>query len=750
MTSDSTLLHRPTEALILPTKRRFFPFKIPNFHTQLRNYISTADADRIYVVVERIVYAIHVSAQKRESVAVIPFEPRCLAAGYGWIAVGGPENGECAFIRIGDHESRGHGNAPSFQTEVDSALQLDLDPPSLMASPTDFNSESMSTRYRSSRSSPEVELHKFGGSIVNSVALHRFYGGSEDLADEDVAVLSNNDRTVTIYSLTRAKVLKILHHPTCMNYATISPDSKLLTAVGDENHAYFYEITRDLESTSTIESGERLTGWDWDLINRLELQIGLRADDACCFTVAFSPSSRLCAIGSQSGIITVIDVPSVYKDSSDCEDDTPILCQFPASRPCAEGGAVRCMTFSPEPWDLLVWLEGHGRAGVADVRQQFMRRQILHLDSDDPKLEEVYTEFSSENLERQAQDDELLEATTRARHDNQDSPMGRDGEETEGSSLRESLIQDLTERERLIMEFLNTARWTSRLEEGLTERPERPDRSSLHAEPGTRPRSHVSTGGATRTRRPTSPQHPYDSSDVARDNHLSRTASHPRRQSSVILSQGSRSSEAASSHPDRQPSITLSYSTSPSELPSITSEIISRADADPNAGNSDVSSPTESTEPTGPLNPSVDTHGLIHVSPPSRSMIPRRFERPQHGAERRLTTYEIRANVAAERLRRQRQIANEVHNRSFEREQRHRQQLLGFEQTHSPRWIRNIINDLPERTSIHGPGAEEPDSTAGVGWGADGRTLYIATLEGIFEFQLNTHDRKTFPIFRCR
>lgn len=27
---------------------------------------------------------------------------------------------------------------------------------------------------------------------------------------------------------------------------------------------------------------------------------------------------------------------------------------------------------------------------------------------------------------------------------------------------------------------------------------------------------------------------------------------------------------------------------------------------------------------------------------------------------------------------------------------------------------------------------------------------YIATLEGIFEFQLNIHDRKTFPVFSCR
>ncbi|KAJ5502373.1 hypothetical protein N7463_005247 [Penicillium fimorum] len=748
MTSDSNL-HRPTEALILPTKRRFFPFKIPNFHTQLRNYISTADPDRIYVVVERIVYSIHISAQKRESVAVIPFEPRCLVAGYGWIIVGGPENGECAFIHIGDCGMQVHDDAP-FQADVDSALPLDIDPPSIMTSPGDFNGESASTRYRSSRLSPEVELHRFGGSIVNSVAIHRFYGGSEELADEDIVVLSNNDRTVTVYSLTRAKVLKVLHHPICMNYATVSPDSKLLTAVGDENHAYFYEITRDLESSGTTESGQKLTGWEWELINRLEMNIGLRADDACCFTVAFSPSSRLCAIGSQSGIITVIDVESI-RNFGDSDDDSAILCQFPTSRSCAEGGAVRCMIFSPEPWDLLVWLEGHGRAGVADVRQHFLRRQILHLDSGDPQLQEVYTDLSTENFERQPLGDDLLETTPRARLDNEDFPTERNGEQTERSSLRESLIQDLTERERLIMEFLNTARWTSRLEEGLTERPERPARASLQPQPVARPQNQGSTDGATRTHRPTSPPSRYDSSDISRDGHLGRTLSNPRRQSSVVVSQESQPSEATTSHHDRQSDITLSYSTSHSQLTPHRSEIISRAGADPEATNNETSI---SNEPTGPSNPSLDIHGLNHRSQQSNS-IPRRVERPQTGAERRydtsrLTTYEIRANVAAERLRHQRQIANEVHNRSFEREQRQRQQLLGFEQTHSPRWIRNIINDLPNRNSMHGPGAEEPDSTAGVGWGADGRTLYIATLEGIFEFPLNIHDRKTFPIFSCR
>ncbi|CAG8371522.1 unnamed protein product [Penicillium salamii] len=750
MTSDSTIdassrSRSPTCPLIPLIYRAQPNLGLLYFsHVQLRNYISTADPDRIYVVVERIVYAIHISAQTRASIALIPFEPRCLAAGHGWIAVGGSDNGECAFIRIGDRGMQAHGEAPSFQTDVDSALPLDLDPPSRVTSP-DSNGDFVPTRYRTGRLLPEVELHRFGGSIVNSVTIHRFYGGGEGLADEDVVVLSNNDRTVTVYSMTRAKVIKTLHHSTCMNYATISPDAKLLTAVGDENHAYFYEITRDLESVGTTESGDKLPGWEWELTNCLEMDIGLRAEDACCFAIAFSPSSRLCAIGSQSGVITVINVASVYQSSGE-ERVSPILCQFPASRSNAEGGAVRCMTFSPEPWDLLVWLEGHGRAGIADVRQHFLRRQIIQLDSHDSQMEKVYTDFATDGLERQRPEDRSSERAPHARSD-EDPLARRNGEDTERSSLRESLIHDLSERERLIMEFLNTARWTTMPEEGTTERPGHPLRANVHTESGTRPRNHGSTDGATRTHRPTSPLHHYDLSDVSRDSHSGRAVSNPRRRSSVILSQGNLSG-ATSSHHDHPSSITLSYSTSPSEDLSLTSEIIARANAGIDAINND------NRHATDPNNTSLGINGANRRSQRAAELS-RRVERLSAGAERgydasRLETYEIRANVAAERLRRQRQIANEVHNRSFESEQRQRQQLLGFEQTHSPRWIRNIINDLPDRSSLHNTGAEEPDSTAGIGWGADGRTLYIATLEGIFEFQLNIHDRKTFPVFSCR
>ncbi|KAJ5112408.1 hypothetical protein N7532_000453 [Penicillium argentinense] len=776
MTSDS-IPHRPTESLILPSKRRFFPFKIPNFHTQLRHYISTADPDRIYVVVERIVYAIHIAAQKRESIAVIPFEPRCLAAGFGWIAVGGPENGECAFLKLGDRGLQAREGLPSQSpVDVDSALPVDLEPPSRVLTPESSIGGPSSTRHSTRRLWPEFERHKFGGSIVNSVTIHRFPGSEDDPAPEDAMVISNNDRTVTVYSLTHAKVVKVLHHPFCMNYAVISPDHSLLAAVGDENRAYFYYITRERDSSaSTDKETEGIMEWDWELMRCIEMNIGARVDDACCFTIAFSPSSHLCAIGSQSGIVTVLDTDLICKEKHFVETESPIICQFPASRPCAEGGAVRCMTFAPEPWDLLVWLEGHGRAGVADVRQGFLRRQTLYLDSNEPTLEEVHTEPLLDNPEIVLSDDEGLEIASRLGLDTDETANERGGDENGRSSLRESLIQDLGDRERLILDFLNAARWTSRTEGTLSERPERPPRTGLHPQLAAHTRHHGSTDVATRTSGPTSPRNPYEPADSAPEGHSERNGAdrpyHPRRQSSIILSQGARTPDAGSSNQDR-PSNSLRWtSSSRAELASIQADVLNRLSADPDFFNNEFEARGLPPRPSDAPGPSLEfeyTPETPRRRPQRASSIPRRPERLSHieflAQQRPLgrfdpsrpSTYEVRANVATERHRRQRRMANAPHDRtsdrdhlrSAEREHLHRQ-IAGLEQGNSA-WIRNIISELPERSLIHGPGAEEPDATAGVGWAADGRTLYIATLEGIFEFHLNTHDRKTFPIFSCR
>ncbi|KAJ9302295.1 hypothetical protein DTO271G3_1161 [Paecilomyces variotii] len=742
MTFDSALLYRSTESLILPSKRRFFPFKIPNFHQQLRHYISTSDPDRIYVVVDRVVYAIHISSQKREGLAVIPFEPKCLAAGCGWIAVGGSDNGECAFIKLDSNHGRAAGpRSNSQRSDVDSALPIDLEQRasrlgSRVLSPWSGNGEGETGRTSSRLQLPEVQLHKFGGSIVNSVTIHRLPGG-EGLADEDVVVVSNNDRTVTIYSLTRSKTLEVIHHPACMNYATISPDCKVLAAVGDENHAYFYEISRDMENP-VIFSDNVLTEWNWTLLRCLELQISTRFDDGCCFTIAFSPSSHLCAVGSQSGIISIFDVRAIRESKDEKQDVDPTLCLFRSSRSYFDGGAVRCMTFSPAPWDLLVWVEDQGRAGVADVRQAFSRRQILTLDANEPGLQHVQTENISpatasgelssdpdssdvprpgdemDNMQRAMLD--LIEGSSGERH-----TTGSDRQ-----TLRENLIEDLTERERQIIEFLNTARWSSRLEENLGERPLR---MTLHPRSRSRPGGHGSTDVANRS---TSPLRYSDTiQDLFRESYLGRSdhSLQPRRQASVVLSQGNaaqvaHSSEATTSSAEVQPTITLSWTASPSE--------IQASPVDAARGSQPMSltagSAARTTNTRGDSQAHTTSRSGLSTDSRERSQrsssIPRRSERLDTSMENRfepsrLLTAELRANVAAERLRRQRQVPGESSSRAGHWDQRYRQQFMGFDNSRSPRWIRHILNDLPDRNLSN----QDPGGTAGVGWGADGKTL---------------------------
>lgn len=159
-------------------------------HQQLRHYISTTDRDRIYVIADRVVYSIHISSRKRETIAVISFEPKCLAAGYGWIGIGGTNNGECAFVKLSDRNVRVSRDPPTVQpADVDSALPIDLEA-SQRASPRESTgSEQPSNLGFGASQLPEVQLHKFGGSIVNSVTIHRLPGDEKGFTDEDVAVL---------------------------------------------------------------------------------------------------------------------------------------------------------------------------------------------------------------------------------------------------------------------------------------------------------------------------------------------------------------------------------------------------------------------------------------------------------------------------------------------------------------------------------------------------------------------------------
>lgn len=520
--------------------------------------------------------------------------------------------------------------------------------------------------------------------------------------------------------MTRSKVLKKLGHPACMNYAIISPDSSLLAAVGDESSAYFYSLTRDLSTVVSTETGEKLSGWTLDRILCIEMELGPKIEDKCCFTIAFSQSNRLCAIGSQSGVITVFDVRSIQEPAVTPSNKSPIVCYFNSSRSCFHGGAVRCMSFSPEPWDLLVWLEDKGHAGIADVRQDFMRRQILEFDANESNdVEEVDTEpiidESTESMfavDRQPSPELYHDLDSRALLDSVEGNLddqGGDGSDT--SPLRESLIQDLTSRERTIVQFLNTARWSSGGEDDPTDRAAR-DNANAHPPFGSRTRRQGLTSGADRAPRPTSPRpviHPPS-------NHETRD----------------RNGNAVSPTPDPQPSITLSWTTSPDELRSATLDTpahpveSSSSDQSGSSNESGNGSRLRRTvaRPTANFDYSSTTPSSI-PRPRNHQRSRSVHRRPERQDDDDPTS--LRTNlVAFERLRRQRQLINEADtmSRNSMRGQRYTQQPpLGIDHGRSSR-IRSVIHDHPpEHTFGYGRRDSDPNCSAGLGFGADGRSL---------------------------
>ncbi|EXJ57820.1 uncharacterized protein A1O5_12378 [Cladophialophora psammophila CBS 110553] len=340
---NSELWLNPAKSLA--THSKFYPAKITVAHHQLRHFISSSEKDLIYYVSCKDVFVLDLATQQNSLVATIPFESRCLAADLGWVCVGGEQNGDCAFIKVEKDE---HDRPTCFGHE----MNVDL----------------------------------LGGEIVNSMSIHTVLNEGKT-SDEPVVLISNNDKTVKIYSLAQRQVLTTLLHPVPMNFASMSPDSKILAAVGDSDHVYFYRRHLDEDHDIIDGSSGTYAKYHWQMFANPVVPTGDPVYDDHSFAVTFSPSGYLCAASSQGGSISIFDMQHLL--SSNEPGESSIICTFRSSRQ-ALYGCVRSMSFSPAPWDLLVWAEDHGRIGIADVRRSCVRRQILDLDRQ--KTEEVKLE----------------------------------------------------------------------------------------------------------------------------------------------------------------------------------------------------------------------------------------------------------------------------------------------------------------------------------------------------------------------
>lgn len=339
---------RATDNLV-QERASFFPLKIPVPHHQLRHFISTSEENRIYYAHKHDIYTLSLGPKQRCLLATVPFEARCLAADHGWICVGGEEKGDCAFLKI-----RRNGQAEALQDAF-----------TVYGHPKCFGHD--------------LVIKQLGGEIVNAMKIHKVPSLDSGGLEETMVLICNNDKTVKVYSLDQHKVLVTLDHPVAMNYACLSPDSNLLIAVGDANEVYFYKRQAAKVKSSSADRSSKYSEYRWVLIGTPSVPFGESIGEDFSFSVTFSPNGRLCAISSQGGYISIFNIAALHSLSEAEAIQDSLICSFKSFRPPLFG-CVRSMCFSPEPWGLFAWAEDHGRAGIADVRQGFVRRQSLKLD----------------------------------------------------------------------------------------------------------------------------------------------------------------------------------------------------------------------------------------------------------------------------------------------------------------------------------------------------------------------------------
>ncbi len=146
-------------------------------HPQLRHFISTVDQDWIYFASSNDIYALHLPSQRKSLLVTLPFLPRCLVAGLGWICLGGEQNGDSAFIRLNKEKSE------------TGSREHPVSPPESPRRTTRKILPGLEQNGPGSSSYPELVLQELGGKIVNSITLHELSQHGRSTWGEAVALL---------------------------------------------------------------------------------------------------------------------------------------------------------------------------------------------------------------------------------------------------------------------------------------------------------------------------------------------------------------------------------------------------------------------------------------------------------------------------------------------------------------------------------------------------------------------------------
>lgn len=212
-----------------------------------------------------------------ETIKRLPFSPRCLVAENGWICCGG-EFGDFTAIQLQD--------GPSFNPYNVSIGFGDLDetdsPP-----PEDLIFLSLA-RARSAKNLM-ADSKKYGKELVNCITLWFPPTLSRPVVGayaEPMAVLSNNDKTVTLIKLQSQDAEQVLTYPDCVNRAIISPDGRLMVAITDDPYLYMHERVEKSPSWGPFRSADKPM-FEWKPCGRIHLRH--QSPDAPT-TVRFEPT----------------------------------------------------------------------------------------------------------------------------------------------------------------------------------------------------------------------------------------------------------------------------------------------------------------------------------------------------------------------------------------------------------------------------------------------------------------------------
>mmetsp|Transcript_13588 Transcript_13588/g.34180 ORF Transcript_13588/g.34180 Transcript_13588/m.34180 type:complete len:256 (+) Transcript_13588:3-770(+) len=171
-----------------------------------------------------------------------------------------------------------------------------------------------------------VTEERLGGNVNN--ALHIGRDSSGDLR----LFVSNNDKTVKVFSLPSMTLITTISFPVAINYACLSPDGKFLVAVGDSNQTYLH--------SAVPNSGYQ------------RIRTFSEANDSgmCC---AWNSSGMCFASANQDGSVCVWDLRS-----------TKVLTKLRTTSNCA----CRVVKFSSGLTDLMAFSEHFSRFHVVDAR----------------------------------------------------------------------------------------------------------------------------------------------------------------------------------------------------------------------------------------------------------------------------------------------------------------------------------------------------------------------------------------------